>query len=53
MTRSIITRPSACLGGHLIAVPFRNLGLDDPSGYVVLRGASRSALEKLPVFVEQ
>ncbi|MFT6671161.1 MAG: hypothetical protein ACJAVZ_002633 [Afipia broomeae] len=39
------------LGGHLIAVPFRNLRLDDPSGYVVLPGASRSVLEKLPVFV--
>ena len=39
------------LGGHLIAVPFRNLRLDDPSGYVVLPGASRSALEKLPVFI--
>ena len=39
------------LGGHLIAVPFRNIRLDDPSGYVVLPGASRSALEKLPVFV--
>jgi hypothetical protein len=39
------------LGGHPIAVPFRNLKLDDPSGYVVLPGASRSALEKLPVFV--
>ena len=39
------------LGGHLIAVSFRNLKLDDPSGYVVLPGASRSALEKLPVFV--
>ncbi|MEH2488703.1 PRC-barrel domain-containing protein [Bradyrhizobium sp. AZCC 2230] len=39
------------LGGHPIAVPFRNLKLDDPSGSVVLPGASRSALEKLPVFV--
>ena len=39
------------LGGHLIAVPFRNLKLDDPSGYIVLPGASRGALEKLPVFV--
>ncbi|SED17154.1 PRC-barrel domain-containing protein [Bradyrhizobium erythrophlei] len=39
------------LGGHLIAVPFRNLKLDDPSGSVVLPGASRSALEKLPVYV--
>jgi hypothetical protein len=38
-------------GGHLIAIPFRNLKLDDPSGYVVVPGASRSALEKLPVFV--
>jgi hypothetical protein len=42
---------STGLSGHLIAVPFRNLKLDDPSGYVVLPGASRSALEKLPVFV--
>src|ERR1700694_6121250 len=39
------------LGGHLIAVPFRNLKLDHPSGYVVLPGASRSALEKLPGFI--
>src|SRR6267378_1595442 len=39
------------VGGHLVAIPFRNLKLDDPSGYVVLPGASRSALEKLPVFV--
>jgi hypothetical protein len=39
------------VGGHLIAIPFRSLKLDDPSGYVVLPGASRAALEKLPVFV--
>jgi hypothetical protein len=39
------------LSGHLIATPFRNLKLDDPSGYIVLPGASRAALEKLPVFV--
>jgi len=39
------------LGGHVVAVPFRNLRLDNPSGYLVLPGASRSALEKLPVFV--
>jgi hypothetical protein len=39
------------LGGHLVAIPFRSLKLDDPSGYVVLPGASRAALEKLPVFV--
>jgi hypothetical protein len=39
------------LGGHLVAIPFRNLKLDDPSGYIVLPGASRAALEKLPVLV--
>jgi hypothetical protein len=38
------------LTGHLVAIPFRSLKLDDPSGYVVLPGASRVALEKLPVF---
>jgi hypothetical protein len=39
------------LSGHLVAVPFRSLKLDDPSSYVVLPGASRAALEKLPVYV--
>ena len=39
------------LSGHLIAIPFRSLKLDDPSGYIVLPGASRAALEKLPVYV--
>jgi hypothetical protein len=39
------------LSGHLVAIPFRSLKLDDPSSYVVLPGASRAALEKLPVFV--
>jgi hypothetical protein len=39
------------VGGHVVAIPFRSLKLDDPSGYVVLPGASRAALEKLPVFV--
>jgi hypothetical protein len=39
------------VGGHLVAIPFRSLKLDDTSGYVVLPGASRAALEKLPVFV--
>jgi len=39
------------LSGHLVAIPFRSLKLDHPSGYVVLPGASRAALEKLPVFV--
>jgi hypothetical protein len=39
------------IGGHLVAIPFRSLKLDDSSGYIVLPGASRAALEKLPVFV--
>ena len=39
------------LGGQLVAIPFRSLKLDDPSGHVVLPGASRNALQKLPVFV--
>ncbi|MDB5397218.1 MAG: photosystem reaction center subunit [Rhodospirillales bacterium] len=39
------------LDGHLIAVPFRSLKLDDSSGSIVLPGASRSALLKLPVFL--
>src|SRR3979409_1572493 len=39
------------VGGHLIAIPFRNLKLDDPNGDIVLPGASRAALEKLPVFL--
>ncbi|MEA2898570.1 MAG: hypothetical protein QOJ84_4185 [Bradyrhizobium sp.] len=38
------------IGGHLVAIPFRSLKLDDSSGYVVLPGATRAALEKLPVF---
>jgi hypothetical protein len=41
----------AGLNGQLVAIPFRNLKLDDPSGYLVLPGASRSSLEKLPVYV--
>ena len=39
------------LTGQLIAIPFHALKLDDPSGNIVLPGASRAALEKLPVFV--
>jgi hypothetical protein len=39
------------LSGHIVAIPFRNLKLDNPSGDIVLPGASRAALEKLPVFV--
>ena len=37
--------------GSLVAVPFRNLKLDDPSGMIVVPGASRAALLKLPVFL--
>lgn len=37
------------LGDELVAVPLRSLKLDDPSN-IVLPGASRAALQKLPVF---
>jgi hypothetical protein len=37
--------------GDFVAVPFRSLKLDDPSGNIVLPGASRAALKKLPVFL--
>jgi hypothetical protein len=39
------------LAGQLVAIPFRSLKLDDPSRNIVLPGASRAALEKLPVFL--
>lgn len=39
------------ISGSLIAVPFRSLKLDDPSGLIVLPGADRAALLKLPVFL--
>jgi hypothetical protein len=39
------------VGGQVVAIPFRSLKLDDPSGNIVLPGASRTALEKLPVFL--
>jgi hypothetical protein len=39
------------IGGQLVAIPFRSFKLDDPSGNIVLPGASRAALEKLPVFL--
>ncbi|MDB5639827.1 MAG: photosystem reaction center subunit [Bradyrhizobium sp.] len=42
---------SAGPGSHLVAIPFRQLKLDDPSGYIVLPGASADVLQKLPVFV--
>lgn len=36
--------------GHLVAVPFQSLKIDDQSDAIVLPGASRAALQKLPVF---
>jgi hypothetical protein len=39
------------LGGQLVAIPYRRLKLDDSSGYIVLPGASRDALQKLPVYI--
>ncbi|SED19021.1 PRC-barrel domain-containing protein [Bradyrhizobium erythrophlei] len=39
------------LTGQLVAIPFRSLKLDDASGNIVLPGANRAALEKLPVFL--
>jgi len=39
------------LDGELVAVPFRSLKLDASSGQIVLPGASRAALQKLPVFL--
>jgi hypothetical protein len=39
------------LTGQLVAIPFHALKLDSPSNNIVLPGASRAALEKLPVFV--
>ncbi|WP_244537343.1 PRC-barrel domain-containing protein [Methylobacterium pseudosasicola] len=38
------------LGGHLIATPFDQLKLDDENGKVVLPGASKDELRKLPEF---
>jgi hypothetical protein len=38
------------LGGRLVAVPYKDLVLDDPSGKIVLPGASRDELKKLPEF---
>lgn len=38
------------LSGNLVAAPFRSLKFDDPLGSIVLPGASRAALQKLPVF---
>lgn len=38
------------LGGHLIATPFDQLKLDDEKGKIVLSGASKDELRKLPEF---
>ena len=39
------------LTGQLVAIPFHAFKLDNPSDNIVLPGANRAALEKLPVFV--
>jgi sporulation protein YlmC with PRC-barrel domain len=41
------------LNGELIAIPFNSLKLDDPSGNIILPGASRAAVAKLPVFISK
>jgi sporulation protein YlmC with PRC-barrel domain len=38
------------VGGHLLAVPFNNLTLEDAGSKIVLPGASKEALKKLPEF---
>jgi sporulation protein YlmC with PRC-barrel domain len=38
------------LYGELVAVPFRSLKFNDSTDTIVLPGASRAALQKLPVF---
>ena len=42
---------STGLYDHLVAIPLRQLKLDDSPDYVVLPGASRTALAKLPLYV--
>ena len=37
--------------GHHVAVPFRQLKLDESPDYAVLPGATRTALAKLPVYL--
>ena len=39
------------LYGHLVAIPLSQFKLDDSPDYIVLPGASRTALAKLPVYV--
>ncbi|HYZ31740.1 MAG TPA: PRC-barrel domain-containing protein [Crenalkalicoccus sp.] len=38
------------LGGHLVAVPFENLKINDSDGKITLPGASRDQLKRLPEF---
>lgn len=38
------------LGGYLVAIPFESLDLEDPSGEIVLTGATQEALKRLPEF---
>jgi hypothetical protein len=38
------------IGGKLVAVDFPSMTLDDPSGKLVLPGATKAELEKLPVY---
>ncbi|MFZ1430640.1 MAG: PRC-barrel domain-containing protein [Geminicoccaceae bacterium] len=38
------------VGGHLVAVPFTSLQLDDMGRKIVLPGATKDQLEMLPVF---
>jgi hypothetical protein len=38
------------VGGHLIAVPFQSLVIDDTGRKIQLPGASRDALKKLPEY---
>jgi sporulation protein YlmC with PRC-barrel domain len=38
------------MGGHLVAVPFDSLELKGTNGDIVLKGASKEELEKLPGF---
>jgi hypothetical protein len=38
------------IGGHLVAVPYKNLVLDDTGAKITLPGASKDELKKLPEF---
>lgn len=38
------------LGGHMVAVPYESLNIDDTGSKIVLPGASKEELKKLPEF---